>query len=142
MSQDCSEKSVRISRIHGQRRNLLAIAQSEVCPALSGIAGFVNSIAHGKIGAVQTFAGAHVHEFRIRGSYRDRADGLGWLAIKDRDPGTAVVVTLPNSAIHRSDVKDIRLAGHTSNGASAPASKRADHPPAHVHVFRQLLSAN
>ncbi len=60
--------------------------------------------------------------------------------IEDGIPGAAVVVRLPDAAVHLADVENIGLAGYTGGGASAATAKRADHAPVQflVCIFGNL----
>ena len=47
----------------------------------------------------------------------------GRLLVEDGLPGVAEVGGLPHPAVDRTDVKDIRLAGHAGDGAGATSAK-------------------
>ena len=127
---------VRVARIDGDLRNLLAIAQAEVRPGLSRIRRFVNAVANGEVGPLKTFAACDVNDVRVGRRDGDGADGLRRLVVEDGRPGAAVVVRFPDAAVHLAHVKDIRLARHTRHGARSPAAMRANHAPAHALKHR------
>src|SRR6202041_3530308 len=77
------KQSVRIARVDNHRRNLLPSAQAKVRPTLASVRRPVYSIADRQIGTVQSFAAGHINNVGIRGSYRNRADRLCRLLIKD-----------------------------------------------------------
>src|SRR5947207_5367749 len=76
--------------IDRERWNLLAFSQPKMPPGFARVGGLVNSVADGKIRALQSFTTGDIHDIRIRRSNRNRADGLGWLSIKNRVPGAAI----------------------------------------------------
>ena len=78
---------------------------------------------------MQSLAAANINNVRIGGRDRDGADRLRRLVIEDGIPGSAVVVGLPDPAIHLRHVKNIGLAGHPAESARAAAAEWADHPP-------------
>ncbi len=142
MTEDRRKNSVGVARINGERGNSPSVAKSQMRPGLACIRGFVNSITHGEIGARQSFATRYVDNVWIGRSHGDSADRLRGLRIKDGRPRPAKIVGFPHTTIDRAHVENIRLAGHSANGASPPAASRPDHAPAHllVRTFRILLS--
>src|SRR5258708_6866784 len=129
MSGNGDEKFVGVAGIDGNLRNLLAVAKAEMCPGLAGISGFVNAIANGEIGAVQSFPAAEVNSVWIGERNRYRADGAGGLVVKERIPCAAEVVRLPYAAIHHADIKHAGLAGNAGNGLGASTTERANATP-------------
>ena len=127
--------------IDRERWNLLAFSQPKMPPGFARVGGLVNSVADGKIRALQSFTTGDIHDIRIRRSNRNRADGLGWLSIKNRVPGAAIVVGLPDAAIHRAYIEHVRLARHACKCTRPTATKGSDHAPAHLlkHVLGNLL---
>src|SRR4029450_10453712 len=63
-----------IAGIDRNLRNLLAIAQTEMHPGLARIGRFVDAVADGKIGPMQSFAAPGVDGVRIRTRDRERAE--------------------------------------------------------------------
>ena len=108
MAEHADEQPVCVPRIDGNRSDLLAVAQTEVRPGIAAVAGLVHAVADGKVGPLQALSAARIDDPRIAWRYRERADRAGWFSIEDRDPGPARVFTLPNAAVDRSDVKEIR----------------------------------
>ena len=141
MAEDGGKDSIGIAGIDGQRGNLQAIAQSEVCPSFSRVSRFVNAVPHREVGAVQSFATGDVNNVGIRNSYRDGTNRLRRLVVENWCPSPTVVVRLPYTAVDLAHVEDVRLAGDASGGASAPSAKRTDHAPMEflISVFRNLL---
>src|SRR6185369_1660443 len=90
--EDGDEEAVRIVRIDGDHRDLLAVAQSEVRPGFAGIGRFVHAVAGGEVGTLQAFAAADVNDVGIGRRDGDGADRAGWLFVEDRRPDAAVVV--------------------------------------------------
>ena len=80
MAEDGDEEAVRIVRIDGDRRDLLAVAQAEVRPGLAGVGRFVDAVAGGEVGALQAFAAADVDDVRDRTARRAIApiEPVGW----------------------------------------------------------------
>src|SRR5205823_3427662 len=79
VAEDGDEEAVRIVRVDGDGRDLLAIAQTEVRPRRAGVGGLVDAVAGGEVGALQPFAAADVEDVRIRRRDGDRADRAGRL---------------------------------------------------------------
>ena len=61
------------------------------------------------------------------------------LTIEDRIPGVAEVRRLPDSAVVRRHVEDIRLAGNSGDRHGAAAAERADHAPVKFLVHRRVI---
>ena len=60
-----NEQAVRIARIDGDLRDLLTVAQAEMCPGASGVCRFVDTVSDGKIRTLQSFAAADINDVRI-----------------------------------------------------------------------------
>ena len=134
MAEHGGENSIGIARIDGQRGDLLAVAQAEMSPGLSGVGRFVDSVANGEVGAMQAFAAGDINNVGIGGSDGDGADRLRGFVVEDRSPGAAVVVGFPDAAVDLAHIEDIGLAGNAGGGASAAAAKRADHAPMQILI--------
>src|SRR5690348_12082444 len=132
MSHGGDEKTVRVFRVNYDRRNLLRIPQSKMCPVFSGISGFVNSITGGQVRPLQTFSAANINHIRIGKSHSKRPHRTGRLIVKDRVPSVPKIRGFPDAAVHRGDIKDVRLMRHAGNSYGAPAAKRSDATPAHL----------
>src|SRR5260370_18064504 len=98
-------------------------------PGFPGVGGFVDAVAHRKVGAMQAFAAGDVNEVWIRWSYCDGADRLCRLMIEDRSPDAAVVVGPPDSAVDLAHVENIGLAWDAGGGAGAASAKVSDDRP-------------
>src|SRR5205807_6767642 len=98
MAGDGNQNLAGIARIDGDLRDLLAVAQAEMRPGAPGVGGFIDSVAHRKIGPVQAFAAADINDVGIGGRYRYRADRTSGLIVKDRIPSAAIVIGLPHAA--------------------------------------------
>src|ERR1700733_2117528 len=103
--------------------------QAEMLPGLSRIGRLVDSIAHGKIGTMQAFSTARIHNVGVGRRNCNGANRLRRLMIENRIPGAAVVVALPNSAVHLSNIENIRFTWNSSGRARAPSAKRPNHSP-------------
>src|SRR5215472_452098 len=121
MTSDSDQQFVGITRINGNLRNLLSIAQAKVRPGLAAVSGFVDAVANRQIGPMQPLTTADINRVRIRQRNRNRADGPGRLLVEDRRPRAAVVVRLPNPAIYHAYIEDIRLARHSRSRLGPPA---------------------
>jgi hypothetical protein len=125
-------------RIDDDGGDLLGVAQTgiyaNVLPALAGVGGFVDAVADREIRALETFAAAYINDARIGGRDRQGADGAGVLVVEDRFPDAPGVGALPNAAVIRGDVEDVRLSGNAAGGHSAAAAERPDHAPAESAV--------
>src|SRR5271154_4173236 len=103
-------------------------------PGAAAVAGFVNAIAGGKIGAAQAFAAAYIDDVGVARGYGQRADGAGGLPVEDRGPGAAGVGGFPDTAVIYADVKKIWFAGDAGGGHRAATAKRSDAAPLQVGV--------
>src|ERR1700726_868407 len=65
MAKPRRENTIRIARVHNQRGNLLGVAQAEMSPRFPRIGGLVNSITHGKVGALKALAAGGVDNVRV-----------------------------------------------------------------------------
>src|SRR5713226_8931636 len=110
-------------------------------PSLSGIGGFVDTVAGREIRALQPFAAAHVNDIGIGGSNRQRADGAAGLVVENRIPSVAEVGGLPDAAVDGGHVENVGLVWHARDGHGAASAKRTDAAPAHfgVEVLIELL---
>ena len=124
MPQHCGKYLIGIARIHRQRGNLLPVSEPKMGPRLSRIGRFVNPVADGKVGPVQSLSTPDVNDVRIGRRNRNRADGLCRLLIEDRIPGTPVVIRFPYSAIYLPHVEDIWLAGNAGSSACPSPAQR------------------
>src|SRR5581483_11800665 len=86
------EELVGVMRIDRQGGNLHSVLQAKMRPCLSCISGLVDPISNRKVRAVQTLAAAYVHDIGIGGSDCDGPNRLGRLIVKDRIPGSSIVV--------------------------------------------------
>src|SRR5207237_6400223 len=102
-----------------------------------GVGGFIDSVAHRKIGPVQAFAAADINDVGIGGRYRYRADRASGLIVKDRIPSAAIVIGLPHAAIDHANVKDVGLTRHAGGGFGSATAVRADAPPLKLAVSRR-----
>src|SRR5580704_3844580 len=128
------ENSVRIARVDSKSWNALTIAKAKMRPRLSRVCGFVHTVTDGQIGPSQPFAARNINYIRIGRSDRNGSDSLRWLIVENWRPGAARIVCLPHAAVHGSNIKNIRLPGHTGRRSSPPAARGADHPPAQLLV--------
>src|SRR5271166_105867 len=103
-------------------------------PSVAAVAGFVNSVAGGKIGTAQSFAAADVNYVGIRWRDAERADGAGGLAIENGNPGAAGIGGLPYAAIIYANIKEIRFTGDASGGYGAASAEWADAAPFEICV--------
>src|SRR5271169_584985 len=108
-------------------------------PGAARVRRLVDTVAYRKIGPAQTFTAADVNRIRIRWRDRQRSDGSCRLVIEDGIPGAAEVRRLPDSAVVRRHVEDIRLAGNTGDRHGASATKRANHAPVKFLIHRRVI---
>src|SRR5207249_7649056 len=100
-------------------------------PGLSPVGGFVNAIAGRQIGALQSFAAAHINNVRVGRCNGQRADGARGLVVENRIPGVAEVSGFPDAAIDGRHVEDVRLVRHAGDGNGAASAEWSDAAPAH-----------
>ena len=109
MTEHGREDAIGIVRVDEQRGDLLAVAQSEMAPGLTGVGGFVDSVSDREIGALEALAAGDINDVGIRGRDGECADGAGGLRVEDGMPGAAGVVGFPDTAVVGADVKDVGL---------------------------------
>ena len=109
MAGDGDQNRVGVTRINGDLRNLLPIAQTQVHPGVARICRSVNPVSDRQVGSLQAFATAGINNAGIGWCYGDTADRPSRLIIEDWSPGAAVIVGLPNTAVHLRDVKNAGL---------------------------------
>src|SRR4029077_632583 len=114
--------------------DLQAIAQPQMSPSFSRVRGFVDSVTHREVGAMQAFAAGDINDIGIRSGYGDGANRLGGFVVEDGYPSTAVIVRLPDAAVNLPHVENIRLAGNAGGGAGAASAKRANHAPVEILI--------
>src|SRR5207247_650870 len=100
-------------------------------PGLSPVGGFVNAIAGRQIGALQSFAAAHINNVRVGRCTGQRADVARGLVVENRIPGVAEVSGFPDAAIDGRHVEDVRLVRHAGDGNGAASAEWSDAAPAH-----------
>src|SRR5689334_4441505 len=129
MPRNSGKHLVRITWIDSEPGNLLAIAEAKMRPGFARVSRLVNAIADREIRPMQPFSAGNINNIRIRRRNGNRANGARWLIVKDRLPGAAVVVGLPDPAIAHANIEDAGLAGHAGNGTGASPTERADGSP-------------
>src|SRR3982751_5785387 len=129
MTRDRDENGVCVSGVDYDLRNLLAVAQTEMRPGPSRICRFVDAVADGQVGTLQTFTTSHINNVWIRWGHGNRADRARRLIVEDWIPRLAIIIGLPHAPVDLRDVKNVRLRRHTGYCARTPAAKRADAAP-------------
>src|SRR5215469_16678850 len=124
--------TIGILRVDDDRRNLLRIAEPNVRPGLPCVRRFVNTVANGKIGTLQSFPASHVNNVGIGWSNSQRAHRARGLVIKDRVPHIAEIAGLPHTSIHRRHIENTRLVRHSCDRNGAASAERSDASPAHL----------
>ncbi len=132
MSLGTNENAVGIFRVDEDRGDLLGVTKAEVDPGFPGVCGFVDTVAGSEIGALQSFATAHVNNVGVGRGNGKRADGAGGLIVKYRVPGVPEISGLPDAAIDGGHVEDVRLMRHAGYGDRAASTERPDATPAHL----------
>src|SRR5947209_17558195 len=98
-------------------------------PGLAAVGGFVDAVADGEVGPLESFAAADVDDVGIRRREGESADGAGGLVVKDGFPDVAVVGRFPDAAIVGRHVEDVGLGGEACYADGASAAEGADHAP-------------
>src|SRR5439155_9583751 len=109
-------------------------AQAHVLPRLAAVGRFVDAVAGGQVGPLQTLAAADVDDVGLGRGDGERADRSGRLVVEDRLPGPSGIRGLPDAAVVDTDVEDVRLAGHSRGADGAAAPEWADHPPTQAGI--------
>ena len=109
MASDGNQNCIGIARVNGNLRDLLPVAQTKVQPGATRICRSVNPVSDRQVGSLQAFATAGINNAGIGWCYGDTADRPSGLIIEDWNPGAAVIVGLPNTAVHLRDVKNVGL---------------------------------
>ena len=133
------KQAIGIFRVHNDRRDLLRVPQSQMLPAPPRVDRLVNPIPNGKIWPPQALSTANINRVRIRRRDRQRSDRTSRLIVEDRIPSPAKVVRLPNSAIVRRHIKDIRLPRNSRNSHRASAAKRPNRTPVQFLVHCRVV---
>src|ERR1017187_6003078 len=81
---------------------------------------------------MQPFTAGDVDDVGVGRRHLERSDRAGCFTIEDRCPRPAKIGCLPYPTIHRADVEDIRLAGHTRDSAGTASAKWPDVSPMHL----------
>jgi hypothetical protein len=110
MAEDGDEEAIRIPRIDLDAGDLLAVAQAEMRPRLSGVGGLVHAVADRQIRALQPFAAADINDVGVREGHSNRPDRAGRLVVEDRRPRAPRVDGLPHAAVHHPHIEGERLA--------------------------------
>src|SRR5467141_3079378 len=142
MSFGGDKNAVGIFRVDEDRGDLLGVAEVwQMRPGFSGIGGFVYAIAGREIGALQSFATAHVNNVRIGRSNSQCANGAAGLVVENRIPGVSEIGGLPDAAVDGGHVENVELVRDPGNGHGAAAAERADAAPAHfgIELLIELL---
>src|SRR5579859_8186412 len=137
MSQRCHKNFLRVFGVHQNLRNLPRILQPDVLPRFSSVRRFIHPVPGRNARAHVRLARSHVNYVRIRRRHPNRPDRSDRLCVKYRIPGSPRVVRLPNTPIHRPEVVDVCLTGHSRDRQRPPRAERPDHPP--VHSAKPLL---
>src|SRR5579862_1313873 len=132
MAQHRREDSIGIVRIQRELADLEPIFQADMRPSFSAVGGFVHSISHAQIRALQTFSASYINYFRIGGRYSERADRAGRLVVKNWSPCLAEIGGLPDAAIICRDVENIWLTGDAGCRDGTPRAERSDVPPTKI----------
>src|SRR5256714_9641450 len=126
------KEAIRILGIDNNVSDLLRVAQSEVRPGLASIGGLIHAIACSQIRALQAFPAADVNYVGVGRCDGDGADRTSFLVVKNGFPGVASIGGLPDAAIHRGHVKNIRLMRYARDRHGAATTKRTDTAPSHL----------
>src|SRR5690349_10986686 len=129
MTGNGDQNHVSVARIDGNLRNLLAVAQTKMRPGLSRVGGFVNAVAYGQIGTLQSFATADIDDVWIGWRYRNAPDRAGRLIVENRIPRAAIVIRLPNSTVHLRHIENTRLRRNARQCTHATSTAWADAAP-------------
>src|ERR1043165_724884 len=113
-------------------------------PRLARIGRLVNTIADGKVRALQSFATADVDNVWIGDRNGNRTYGARRLIIKNWKPRAAVIGRLKNTTVHLCHVEDVRLRRDARNRPRAAAAMGTDVTPVQrsKQIRRNGLSAN
>src|SRR5205807_1606641 len=98
-AKDRHEDPVGVVWIDEDRAELLAVPQPEMVPGLAAVGRFVNAVAGGEIGSLQTLATADVDDVGVGGRHGQRAHRAGRLVIEEGLPGAPVIGGLPDTAV-------------------------------------------
>src|SRR4051794_25954598 len=97
MAQGGDKYDIGILRMNGDPANVLRVAQAHVLPAFAAVQRAIDAVPPTDAVASVGLAGADPNDVRVARSHGHGAQILGRLAVKDRLPGFAIVVGLPQS---------------------------------------------
>src|SRR5690349_11170271 len=132
MSRDSDEQTIRVARIGGDIWNLLPVTKAEMRPRLSRVGRLVDSVAHGEIGARESFAGADVQHVGVGRGDRERSNRSGRLIVENRLPGATGIGRLPDAAVADAYIEGVRLAWMPDSRLRPAAAEWPDRAPLHV----------
>src|SRR6202158_2219531 len=139
MSLSRDKEAIRVFGIDDDGCDLLCVAQSEMLPGAARVGRLVDTVAYGEIGPAKAFTTTHVYGGGIRRRDCQGSDRTCRLIVENWIPGAAEVRRLPNSAIARRHVEDIRLTWNAGDRHGAAAAKRADHAPVKFLIHRWVI---
>src|SRR5205085_2457070 len=99
---------VRVRRVDRHPADLPRLGEAEVRPRLPGVGALVDPLAPRHAVPRVALAGADVHHVRLPLADGDGADAERVLRVEDRGPGAAGIGRLPDPAVGRGDVPDLR----------------------------------
>src|SRR6185437_5428044 len=120
----CGIHHVGIVGIDDEGADGVGIGQACRMPVVAGVFGAENAITGDDIAADVALARADLDHFRVGGRYRDGPDavaGAAELVIRDVGPTYAVIHALPDAAVDRAHVEEIRLRGDPCDRDDAAA---------------------
>ncbi len=136
VAEDRGVNALRVTRVDGEARDLLGVAKAEMRPRFPRVRRLVDAVADGEVGPLQALAAPDVERVGARRGDGEGADRARGLVVEDRRPHASRVRRLPDPAVVRGGVEDVRVAGDAACRDGAPAAKRADHSPAHLREQR------
>src|ERR1700719_1535426 len=128
----CHGQAARILRIDDDGRDLVGISQPQMCPGFAGVRRFVNSVPGRQIRPLETFTAADVNHVGIGFGYRQGSYRAGRLIVKNGHPRITKIGGVPHTAVYGSHIKDIWLAGYTTDRHRATSAERTNTTPAHL----------
>ena len=132
MSQHRRKNAIAVVWVDYDVRDLLAVAQSQMLPGVSGVFGFIDPVASGKIRPQQSLAAAHINCIGIRRRDRQRAHRPRILPVKNRIPRSSVIRAFPYAAIICGHVELVGFSRDAARRHGPSSTERTNAAPSQI----------
>ena len=92
------QDGVPVPRVHQDPADVLRAGEAHLLPGGAAVAAPIDAVTPADVTSAHVLPGAQPHHFRVGGVEGDRSEGVGRVLVKDRLPGGAAVLRLPEPA--------------------------------------------